>query len=209
MTTQVPYDVATAPAEPQYPTAPPWATPAPPVAAAGPVAPPYGGGIPHGQLLVPYPEEMYGAARAKPPSVWPIPPLTFLSGVAGLISTVRRAGRAKRAHRSVAPYWITFAVSLAASFIIWGIIYAIAVPVYLNFRETAVTKTVQENLVKDGQLKAAWNLTATKAQCEPIGSRIGDVRRYDCLLTLNDGRTGSLRVTAGSDGKWTAVTAKK
>jgi hypothetical protein len=210
MTTQVPYDVAAPPPEPQYPTAPPWATPPPPIAAAEAVAPPaYGGGAPHGQLLVPYPEEMQRAGRAKPPALWPIAPFTFILPVFGLISAARRAGQARRAHRSVAPYWIAFAVSLAASFILWSIIIAIAVPVLLNVRETAITKTVQENIVKDGQLTTAWNLTATGAQCEAAGSRIDGMRRYDCLLTLDDGRTGSLSVTADSDGKWTAVTAKK
>jgi hypothetical protein len=206
MTTQVPYDVAAPPPEPQYPTAPPWATPPLPIAAAEPVAPAYGGGIPHGQLLVPYPEEMHRAGRAKPPALWPIPPLTFLFAVPGLISTVRRAGRAQRAHRSAAPYWIAFVVSLAASFLLWSMIFAVGFAVLLNVRETAVTKTLQENLVKDGQLKAAWNLTATAARCEPAGSRTDDLRRYDCLLTLADGRTGSLSVTADSDGNWTAVT---
>jgi hypothetical protein len=204
MTTQVPYDVA----QPQYPTAPPWATPPPPAAAPEPVAPVYGGGTPHGRLLVPYPEEMSRAGRAKPPALWPIAPLTFLFAVPGLISTVRRAGRARRGQRSGAPYWIAFAVSLAASFVLWSIVIAVAIPVLLNVRETAVTKTVQENIVKDGQLTTAWNLTATGAQCEAAGSRTDGVRRYDCLLTLEDGRTGSLSVTADSDGKWTAVTAK-
>jgi hypothetical protein len=31
------------------------------------------------------------------------------------------------------------------------------------------------------------------------------MRRYDCLLTLDDGRSGSLTVTADADGNWTAV----
>jgi hypothetical protein len=149
---------------------------------------------------------MARAGRAKPPALWPIVPFTLLLGLLGLISTVRRANRARRAQRSVAPYWITFGVSLAASFVLGGIVVAIAVPVLLNVRETAVTKTVQENLVKDGQLKAAWNLTATSAQCEPAGSRTDGLRRYDCLVTLADGRTGSLSVTGDSDGNWTAVT---
>ena len=28
---------------------------------------------------------------------------------------------------------------------------------------------------------------------------------YDCLLAMDDGRTGSLTVTADNDGHWTAV----
>jgi hypothetical protein len=204
MTTQVPYDVAAPLPEPQYPTAPPWATPPPP-AAPQPVAPAYGGGTPHGQLLVPYPEEMSRAGRAKPPALWPIAPLTFPLGIFGLISTVRRAARARRAQRSVVPYWIAFAVSLAASGLLWAMIIAVAVPVLLSVRETAITKTLQENIVKDGQLTSAWKLRATDARCEPAGARTTEgPRQYDCLLTLDDGRTASLTVTADSAGKWVA-----
>jgi hypothetical protein len=198
-------------AEPQhppvqtYPTSPPWASPP---AAAPPPAPPMP--VAYGQLLVPYPEEMRNASRPIPPSWWPIAPLTFVFLIPGLISTIRRGTRARRGRNSQAPYWITFAVSVVAAFVAWSLIAAMAVPGYLNYRETAITKTVQEHIVKDGQLKAKSRLTATSASCDPTGARADDdQRRYSCLLKLDDGRTGTIDVTADEDGNWTAVPLTK
>ena len=209
-------------AEPQhppaqtYPTSPPWATPPPaaPVEAAPPAyggVAPYGSPMPpYGQLLVPYPEEMRNASRPTPPSWWPIALLTFLIPIAGLISTVRRSTQARRGRNSEAPYWITFVASLAGSVLFWCVIFVTAVPVYLNFRETAITKTVQEQIVTDGQLTSKSRLTATSAVCEPNGPRAGDGQRlYSCLLKLDDGRTGTIDVTADKDGHWTAVPLTK
>jgi hypothetical protein len=206
-------------AEPQpppaqtYPTSPPWAQapaaapvdgmqpPALPPASMQPPAP-----MPYGQLLVPYPEEMQNAARPTPPSWWPIAPLTFLFLIPGLISVVRRSAQARRGHNSRLPYWATFVVGLVVSFVIWDLIVAVSLPVYLNIRETATTKTVQQHIVSDGQLKTKNRLTATSATCEPLRPRADDGRRlYSCLLKLDDGRTGTIDVQADSDGNWTAV----
>jgi hypothetical protein len=208
-------------AEPQhppaqtYPTSPPWATPPPaaPVQAA-PAAygvAPYGSPMPqYGQLLVPYPEEMRNASRPTPPPWWPIVLLTFLIPLAGLISTVRRSTQARRGRNSEAPYWITFATTLAVVFLFWCVVYLVAVPVYLNFRETAITKTVQEQIVSDGQLKSTSRLTATSAICEPNGPRTDDEQRlYSCLLKLDDGRTATIDVSADEGGDWTAVPLTK
>jgi hypothetical protein len=214
-------------AEPQhppaqtYPTSPPWATPpaaapveAPPPAPMVPVyggVAPYGSPLPpHGQLLVPYPDEMRNASRPTPPSWWPIVPLTFLLVAPGLISTVRRSAQARRGRNSEAPYWVTFAASLPVLFLVWGVILAVAIPVAWNARETAITKSVQKNIVSDGQLTSKSRLTATSAVCEPNGSRSRDGQRpYSCLLKLDDGRTGTIDVSADSDGNWTAVPLAK
>jgi hypothetical protein len=196
MTTEVPQHSV-------YPTAPPWA-PAPPV--YGEVAP-YGSPIPpHGGLLVPFPEEMRNAGRARPPALWPIAPFTFLLLFPGLISAARRAGQARRGRTSVAPYWITFAVSLVASGLLWSMITAVAVPVYLNYYENAVTTRVEHKLVHDGQLAASSHVTVTGAKCEPMGPRAADsTRAYTCLLTLDGGATGTLSVRADTSGAWTAA----
>jgi hypothetical protein len=201
-------------AEPQqppaqtYPTSPPWATaPAapvePPPHAESPYAPAVGE---YGRLLVPYPEEMQNASRPTPPSWWPIAPLTFLFLIPGLVVTARRATRARRGRNSQVAYWVTFVVSLAVSFVVWDLIVAVGLPVYLNYRETAITTTVQEHIVKDGQLTTKSRLTATSATCNPTGPRGDDDQRtYSCLLKLDDGRTGTIDVSAGLDGNWTAV----
>jgi hypothetical protein len=199
MTTEVPQ-------HPVYPTAPPWA-PAPP--SYGAVAP-YGTPLPpHGGLLVPYPEEMQNAVRPKPPALWPIAPFTFLFVIPGIVSAARRAGRARRGRNSVAPYWITFAVSVVASWVLWSMIAAVLVPVGLNYLETQATHRVEHNVVHDGQLARA-NVSVTSARCEPTGPRAADGRRsYECLLTLADGGSGTLTVRADSAGAWTAVAASR
>ena len=203
---QPPYPAAT------YPTAPPWAaapaeTPAP---VYGAVAP-YGSPMPqHGQLLVPYPEEMHNAARPKPPAVWPVAPLTFLFLIPGIVSAARRATRARRGRSSAAPYWITFAVSVVASWFLWSMIVATAVPAFLAAYENAVTDQVESAIVHDGQLARSAGLTVRSASCEPSGPRAVDGRRrYECLLTLDGAGTGTLDVIADRTGHWTAVPAPR
>jgi hypothetical protein len=213
MTTEVPqysgqshYPTAT------YPTAPPWAAAPsePPASVYGAVAP-YGSPLPqHGQLLVPYPEEMHNAARTKPPAVWPVAPLTFLFLIPGIVSAARRAMRARRGRSSAAPYWITFAVSVVASWFLWSIVVSAAAPAFLAAYEDTVTARVESAIVHDGQLAKSANVTVRAATCEPSGPRTGDGRRpYECLLTLDGAGTGTLNVFADRDGHWTAVTPAK
>ena len=210
-------EVSQYPGQPQYPaatypTAPPWAAaPAePPAPVYGAVAP-YGSPLPqHGQLLVPYPEEMHNAARPKPPAVWPVAPLTFLFLIPGVVSAARRAGRARRGRRSAAPDWVTFAVSIVASWFLWSLIVAAGVPAFLAAYEDAVTDRVASAVVHAGQLAKSANVTVRTARCEPARPRALDGRRpYQCLLTLDDASTGTLNVIADRDGHWTAVTQAK
>jgi hypothetical protein len=203
MTTQAPHTPDTAaPPPPSYPTTPPWATP--PAAQA---YPPY---VPHGQLLVRYPEEMLNAARPAPPSWWPVVGWTLLAGILGAMVACRRSDRARRGRNSVAPYWVAWAVTLAVWAALVTAAVSIGVPGYLNWREGVVTTAVEKNVVGDGQLAKTARVTATTAACTPVGARgTNGLRRYACVLTLKDGRTGSLTVTAGDDGAWTAVPAKK
>ena len=156
----------------------------------------------HGQLLVPYPEEMVNAARPQPPSWWPVVVWTFFFGVLGAVSASRRAARARRGRNSAAPYWVAWGVTVAAGAALAAGVVAAGVPAYLDYREGAVTKVVQERLRTDAQAGAP----VTSVTCEPVGPRdaAGD-RRYDCLLATEDGRTGSVTVTADADGNWTAV----
>ncbi|HET6531585.1 MAG TPA: hypothetical protein VFH03_13390 [Actinoplanes sp.] len=215
MTTQVPYPQPQHPPAPAYPTAPPWATATPADPALPPPAEeavpdgltPWGAPYEeHGQLLVPYPEEMHRAARAEPPSWWPVVGWTALFGVLGAIAAVRRSGQARRGRNSPAPYWVAFALTLAVMTVLSGIVAAVGVPAYLAARESAVTKVVQENIRTDGQLEQALHTTARTATCEPISERTGGQRRYSCVVSLADGRTGTLTVTGDRDGNWTPGT---
>lgn len=209
MTTQLPYEASypQQPASPAYPTAPPWAAPPPPP--DGPPAPPDGFGthhLQHGQLLVPYPEEMHNAARPKAPSWWPVVGWTFFFGIFGAVSASRRADQARRGRNSVTPYWLAWGVTLAAGVLAAGIVLAVGVPVYSDYREAKVTELVQDRIVTDGRLTESAAVTASAATCEPTSPRDpAGHRRYDCLLTLDDGRAGTLTVTADTDGVWTAV----
>ena len=202
MTTEVPqYPTAT------YPTAPPWAAAAPaePDAPAYGAVAPYGSPLPqHGQLLVPYPEEMHTVGRPKPPAVWPVALLTFLFLVPGMVSAARRATRARRGRSSPAPYWITFAVSFVASWFVWSVAVAAAVPAYAAAYERVVTDRVESGIVHDGQLAKSTGVTVRAAACDPSGPRAADGRRqYECLLTLTNTGTGSLTVIADREGRWT------
>jgi hypothetical protein len=214
MTTHTPYgpDAAAPPDYPQhsassaYPTSPPWATPpdAPPT--YGSVTP-YDAPYPqHGQLLVPFPEEMYNASRPKPPPWWPVAVWTFFFGVLGIVSASRRAKQAKRGRNSPAPYWVAWGATMAVGSMLSGVVVAVGVPVYLNYREGVVTKVVESSLKNSGQLEKSAGVTATSATCAPVGPRNSTgTRLYDCTLALDDGRTGTLRVTADAGGNWTAV----
>jgi hypothetical protein len=201
------------PSFPAYSTAPPWAST--PQAPAGPAeaaqaqpayraVAPYGQPMrEHGGLLVPYPDEMQNAARMEPPAVWPVALLTFLFGVFGIVSASRRAGQARRGRNSVTPYWVTFVITLVVAGFVWTVFAAtVAVPVYTGYREGAVLDVVERNVVGDGQLKQA-HITATAAQCRAVSDRGPDgMRDYLCTLTLDDGHTASLSLTADRDGTW-------
>jgi hypothetical protein len=86
MTTQIPYDSAPARPMPAYPTSPPWAPPAPPPEGSPSEDSAY---TRHGQLMVPYPELMYGAERPDPPSWAPVAVVSTLLAVLGsVVATV-------------------------------------------------------------------------------------------------------------------------
>ena len=193
MTTQAPYEP---PAQSgAYPTSPPWV---PPPAPPPPAAP--WGAVPHqhGRLMVPYPEEMFHADRPTPPSWIPVVFLTLFLWPFGLVSAARRAAKARHGRNDRHPYWIAFGATTAAGTVLLGAAAAIGVPVYLAAREGAATSALQSNLVHDGQIAAASGAT-----CRPVGVRGDDgLRDYNCVVTLSNGRNGTITVTADRTGRW-------
>jgi hypothetical protein len=203
MTTQTPYE------PPQhggpYPTSPPWATPPPkpPPQPSQPPQPspgaPWGGmqysNHQHGQLMVPYPEEMTNAGRSKPPSWVPVVLFTFFFGLFGAISASRRASRARRGRNDQHPYWIAFGVSLAACLVAESVAVAtIGIPAYAAFREQAMIKVIQENV--------AGEPGVASAVCEPAGARRTDgLRVYGCDVRLDDGGAGTVKIIVDQKGK--------
>jgi len=209
MTIQTPYDPAPRQPDAVYPTAPPWA-PQPPGVPAPP-GPPWAAGAhtSHGQLMVPYPELMHGAARPKPPSWVPVVVITFLTMPFGAISAARRAGRAKHGGNPAYPYWLAFCITFGMGGLLSLITASLALPVYLSYLEHSATKAVESSLVHDGKVKTGDNATVTSATCTPAGVRGSNgLRTYACGLTLSDGRTGTLRVVADSKGHWSTVKTK-
>lgn len=194
-----------------YPTAPPWAattqtSPAPAPAHPGQLGHPGHPGQPvmeHGTLLVPYPDEMRNASRAHPPAVWPVTVFTLFFVIPGVISAARRAADARRGRNSIAPYWITFLVTFAAAAFIWFVVGAVVIVPFLNdVREGQRLAAVQDALIHDGQLQKA-NVIATDARCRAIAERDAEgMREYLCRLTLDNGRTATLTVTADANGNW-------
>jgi hypothetical protein len=163
----------------------------------------------HGRLLVPFPEEMHTAPRAEPPAWWPVIIWTFFFGVFGVVSAGRRANQARRGRNSAAPYWVAFGATLAVMGVLGAITWAVAVPAYLATRENVITKTVQEQIRTDGQLEKALHTTAATANCDPISDRTDGERLYSCVVSLADGRTGTLTVKGDEDGDWTPVTVTR
>jgi hypothetical protein len=186
-----------------YPTSPPWAPPA--QSPAGPAAPaPY---TAHGQLLVPYPEEMHNAGRPRPPAVWPVAVFTLIFGLLGAISASRRAAQARRGRTSTAPYWITYVIALVASVALGVVVTNAGVrPLLADRQEASAVSSVQHQLVSDDTLTRTAGVKATKAACTAVGPRGSDGNReYSCLLTFDTGKTGTVDVTADRAGNWTAA----
>lgn len=241
MTTHAPYG-PNAGAPPAYPPRPPGSAGPPQPPASQSSVPPYGAPYArHGQLIVPFPEEMHNASRPSAPAWWPVVTwsaflglLSLVFGLAGLAfglgssigialcfvavaahiigiaSASRRANQARRGRNSPLPYWAAWGVTMAVLAMVGVGAVAVGVPMYLNYREGLVTKVVESDLQHGKKLQESTGVTVTSAHCEPVGSRdAAGSRLYDCALALADGRTGSLMLTADSDGEWAAVPKKK
>ena len=182
------------------------AEPPPPV--YGAVAP-YGTPYPeHGGLIVAHPEE-FGRVRADSPAVWPVVVFTLLFSFFGMLSARRRARQASRAGAQTTPYWLAFWVTWAAGSAVTAVLaVAVGVPALLAYREGALTKQVQSQIVNDGTMTSRTGLTATNAECTLLGRLQNGKRAYSCAVDLSDGRSGTLNVESDDDGNWTlAVTA--
>jgi hypothetical protein len=151
----------------------------------------------YGGLMVPYPELIRTAGAPKPSWV-PVVAWTFFFSLLGLISAARRAGKARRAGHPGQPYWIAFGVTWVASFVIWAVAMAIAIPVYLNIRHEAVAKSIAENLTAQ---PAAKGVRISSADCEPLNRKgPGGLDAYSCHVTLSTGADGAVTVLADGDG---------
>jgi hypothetical protein len=203
--------VQTPPEPGRYPTAPPWASPPDPVPAE-PAEPLYGGLVPpygdpenkHGQLLVRFPEEVQAMARPAAPSWRPVVVLTFFFSVLGVISAMRRSGKARRYGRNRAPYWIAFVATLLAGAAFWTVLtFNVALPAYLNHQEQAITTDLESGILVDRRVEAALAADVSAVQCTPEGDRgESGLRTYLCTFNLVEGGKAALRVQADSRANW-------
>ena len=184
MTNQPPYG--------SYSTSPPWAPPPPPAAPPdapwGPAA--WNG---HGGLLVPYPEEMALANRPEPPSWIPVAVWTFLLFPIGFVSARRRARAALIGRNDQHPYWIAFGVTLAVTTVLNLIlVFSVALPVYLDYRDKAEAKSVASAIVGAG--------AADTATCERSGTTTAGLRLYTCQVARDDGHSATVQIQTDAKG---------
>jgi hypothetical protein len=147
--------------------------------------------------MVAHPELMHTSVRPKPSWI-PVVAWTFFFGLFGVISAARRAGKARKAGHPQQSYWIAFGATLFAGTVVWAVAAALTVPVYLNTRQTAMTKTVEENIV--AQPATAAGVRVTAADCKSIDGNRDGLYAYTCRVTLNNGRSGTVSVLAEPDG---------
>ncbi|GIF11678.1 hypothetical protein [Actinoplanes teichomyceticus] len=194
-----------------HPMSPPWAE-RPETATLELETPPFGGVVPpygspgnkHGQLLVRFPQEVLGAARPEAPSWRPVVAWTFFLSVLGVVSAMRRAGRAREYGRRRAPYWVAFVVTCVAGAAFWSaLVVDVALPVYRIQAEDRATAAVQEKVRGDGRVEAAVGTTVKSGGCVPVSDRDAEgMRRYDCTFRLSDGRSASMVIEADTRGNW-------
>jgi hypothetical protein len=153
----------------------------------------------------PEPEQYPWMFRDSPPNVWPVAVFTLFFGLLGLISTVRRSTRARAVGVGGGRYWVVFAGFLVVNVVISLIALAIAIPVYLNVLEGAMTKDLEGRIVSDSAKAAGGTSTAVaSADCVPV-SGMGDSRSersYSCLITLTSGRSDTFTVVVDTNGRW-------
>ncbi|GLY01642.1 MULTISPECIES: hypothetical protein [Actinoplanes] len=200
----------TSPEPGPYSTAPPWANQAAPAPAAPPTAPP-GGQAPHdgfeyyqhGQLLVRFPEEVLAGGRPDAPSWKPVVVWTFFLSVLGVVSAMRRAGRARHYGRPRLRYWMAFGLTLVVGGVFWtALTLKVAIPLYLKNQEAAITAVVEGGLLTDNRIKTEIG-AVTSASCQPQGYREADgMLSYLCTFKLEKGTTTSAYLMTDERGNW-------
>ncbi|GIF04389.1 hypothetical protein [Actinoplanes siamensis] len=195
----------------EYPVSPPWAAGAEPETAELEVLP-FGGTVPpygspdnkHGALLVRFPHALLGEARPQAPSWRPVVAWTFFLSVLGVVSAMRRSGRAKAYGRARAPYWIAFGMTLVAGAAFWSaLVLNVVVPLHQQRVEDRATAAVQQKVLGDGRIEAAVGTRVKTGGCAPSGDRgAAGLRPYTCTFQLADGRSASVTIEADTRGNW-------
>lgn len=173
---------------------------------------PFGGAVPaygspenrHGQLLVRFPEAVLGEARPDAPAWRPVVAWTFFFSLLGVVSAMRRSGRAKTFGRPRSPYWIAFLSTLVAGAAFWSFLIAdVVMPIHQHSVESAATAAVRAKVLGDGRIEEAVAAKVKSGGCVPDGDRGSDgLRVYDCTFQLADGRSAAVHIKADTRGNW-------
>ncbi|GAA0431930.1 hypothetical protein Aca07nite_18860 [Actinoplanes capillaceus] len=181
---------------------PPWARPPDPGPA--PVAPPVDPtGHQHGQLLVRFPGEVHAAGRPEAPSWRPVVYWTFFLSALGIISALRRSGRARGYGRERSPYWIAYGVTVLGGAAVWAALtFTVAVPAYHAYQEARITTVLQDTLAVDSRIaKEVGEFTAVACLGESDRNAEG-LRTYLCTFELPTGKSTGMYVAADARGNW-------
>jgi hypothetical protein len=198
MSIHSPYGPPAPQAAGDYPTAPPWATVPQAAQSQASQVPAQRQYVPHGRLMVPFPEAMYQATLPEAPAWWPVVAFTAVSGPFGAISAARRAHRARLHRRDRYPYWLAYALTLVV------LVAPLTYYGYVIARDVVRAMTLDENVRHEpAGLGLAAGTTVRSADCRPAGSwRADGTRVYACAVELGDGRTEKLAVAANGKGAW-------
>ena len=183
--------------------------PAGPPAAYGPAGPQPSGSYP-GPGLAPgsYPPPMSAGpgAAGQAPGVGPVVAFTFFFGIFGAISAARRSKRAQAAGISGRKYWIAFAITLVAAWVV-GVIAVVAVAVASSAGKATVSSASLERSIvanSDFTTPDGTAVTAEAATCTPGMVDNDGAGSYTCVIDFAGNDSMSYQVTLDTSGKWIA-----
>ncbi len=147
---------------------------------------------------------MLGEARPDAPSWRPVVAWTFFFSLLGVVSAMRRSGRAKAYGRPRAPYWVAFLATAVAGAAFWSfLVVDVAMPIHRSNVESAATAAVQAKVIGDGRIEESVGTKVTSGGCVATGDRGSDgLRAYDCTFRLADGRSAAVHIKADTRGNW-------
>jgi hypothetical protein len=162
----------------------------------------YGGSGGH----YPGPNEVWGpdATSGSPPAVWPVALFTLFFGWFGAISAFRRSSKARDVGVSAARYWITFGIVAAFNFVLgFLVMFALAIPVYLNYRDTVEAKSTSmvmtsERLEKG--LASEPDSGILRASCTAVKVGSTGVGEYRCLVDVTGRSQVPVLITVAANG---------
>jgi len=165
-----------------------------------------GPGLAPGGYPPPVPFGPAGAAAGQAPGVGPVVAFTFFFGIFGAISAARRYKRAQAAGISGRRYWIAFAITLVAAWVV-GVIIVVAVAVASSAgRATVSSASLERSIVANSDFTTPEGtaVRAESATCTPGVVDNAGAGTYTCMINFAGNGSVNYQVTLDTDGKWVA-----